>query len=133
VKVSFAENKNVMTEEILKKYPYEENCPFRLIMDHFGNKWSMIVIITLAEKKVMRFNELDKSIADISQKMLTSTLQSLEKDGFINRTVYPEVPPRVEYSLTELGCELLPLIENVAEWAILYSKQILSSRSEKTH
>ena len=132
VKVSITENKIVMIEEILRKYPDEESCPFRLIMDHFGNKWSMIVIITLAGNGTMRFNELDKSIVDISQKMLTSTLQVLEKDGFIKRTIYPEVPPKVEYNLTELGYDLLPLVENVAEWAILYSKQILSARAEKS-
>lgn len=120
-----------MIEEILKKYPYEENCPFRLILDHFGNKWSMIVVITLAGNGTMRFNQLDKSIVDISQKMLSSTLQSLEKDGFVERTIYQEVPPKVEYKLTELGYNLLPLVENVAEWATLYSSQILDARAEK--
>lgn len=122
-----------MIEEILKKYPYEENCPFRLIMDHFGNKWSMIIIITLAGNGTMRFNELDKAIVDISQKMLTSSLQALERDGFIKRTIYQQVPPKVEYELTELGCDLLPLVENVAEWATLYSTQILNARAEKLH
>lgn len=130
VKVSIAENKIVMIEEILKKYPDEESCPFRLIMDHFGNKWSMIVIITLAGNGTMRFKELDKSIPDISQKMLTSTLQSLGKDGFIKRTIYQEVPPKVEYHLTELGYDLLPLVENVAEWAILYSPEIREARNK---
>ncbi|WP_236264029.1 helix-turn-helix domain-containing protein [Dysgonomonas sp. Marseille-P4677] len=93
-------------------------------MNHFGNKWSMIVIITLASNRTMRFNELDKAIVGISQKMLTSTLQALENDGFVSRTMYQEIPPRVEYKLSDLGLNLLPLIENVAEWITQYSGEI---------
>ncbi|MCD7971866.1 MAG: helix-turn-helix transcriptional regulator [Candidatus Azobacteroides sp.] len=118
-------------KEFLKKYPYTENCPFRMVMEHFGNKWSMIIIITLGENGRMRFNELDKCIVDISQKVLTSTLRILEKDGFINRTVHPEVPPRVEYELSDLGKDLLPLIERFADWSYEHIGEIEKARSEK--
>lgn len=119
-------------KDFLKKYTYAENqCPFRIVMDHFGNKWSMIIIIRLGENGKMRFNELDKCIADISQKMLTSTLRMLEEDGFVERTVYPEIPPRVEYALTALGQNLLPLIENFAEWSAQHIDQIIASRNAK--
>lgn len=113
-----------MFEEILEKYPQEECCPFRLILEHIGNKWSLIIIINLANNKIMRFNELDKSINGISQKILSSSLQKLEHDGFISRTVYQEIPPKVEYRLTELGSNLIPLIKDIAKWISIYSKDI---------
>lgn len=117
-----------MFEDILKKYPYEEDCPFRLIVKHFGNKWSMIIIVTLANNGKLRFGELDSKIKGISQKMLTSTLQLLENDGFISRTVFQKVPPKVEYDLTELGLNLLPLIQNVADWVNIFSNEINKSK-----
>lgn len=115
-------------EQFLKKYPYTEDCPFRMVMEHFGNKWSMIIIITLGENGKMRFNELDKCIVDISQKVLTTTLRMLEKDGFINRKVYPEIPPRVEYELSALGKDLLPLIESFADWSYEHIREIEKAR-----
>lgn len=115
-------------EEFLKKYPYDKDCPFRMVMEHFGNKWSMIIIITLGENDRMRFNELDRCIADISQKMLATTLRMLENDGFIKRTVYPEIPPRVEYNLTALGIELLPLIESFVDWSYQHIGAIKAAR-----
>lgn len=118
-------------KEFLKKYPYDIECPFRIVMEHFGNKWSMIIIITLGENGRMRFNELDKCIDDISQKMLTSTLRILEKDGFVKRTIYQEIPPRVEYELTDLGQNLLPLIENFADWSYAHIDKIMKSRKQK--
>lgn len=116
-------------KEFLKKYPYDESCPFRMVMEHFGNKWSMIIIITLGENGKMRFNELDRCIADISQKMLATTLRMLETDGFVERTVHPEIPPRVEYNLTDLGIELLPLIESFADWSYQHIGKIKAARS----
>lgn len=117
-----------MFEDILKKYPYEENCPFRLILKHLGNKWSMIIIVTLANNGKLRFVELDRKIKGISQKILTSALHSLENDGFIKRTVFHDIPPKVEYELTSLGTDILPLIQNVAEWVNDYSEVINSSK-----
>jgi len=117
-------------KEFLKKYPYTETCPFRMVMEHFGNKWSMIIIVTLGENGRMRFNELDKCIQDISQKVLTSTLRMLEKDGFVKRKMYPEIPPRVEYELSELGLDLLPLIERFADWSYAHIDEIKEAQSK---
>lgn len=117
-------------KNFLKKYPYTETCPFRMVMDHFGNKWSMIIIITLGENGKMRFNELDKCIEDISQKMLANTLRTLENDGFVKRKMYNVIPPRVEYELTELGDKLLPLIEEFAEWSYRHIEEINKARSK---
>lgn len=115
-------------KEFLKKYPYTESCPFRMVMDHFGNKWSMIIIITLGENGSMRFNELDKCIEDISQKMLANTLRLLERDGFVNRTMHHVIPPRVDYELTALGMNLLPLIESFADWSYRNIGEITKAR-----
>ena len=99
-----------------------------MVMDHFGNKWSMIIIVTLGENGKMRFNELDKCIENISQKMLANTLRLLEQDGFINRKMYHVIPPRVEYELTELGKNLLPLIESFADWSYQHIEEINKAR-----
>ena len=115
-------------KEFLKKYPYTENCPFRIVMDHFGNKWSMIIIITLGENGKMRFNELDKCIEDISQKVLTSTLRMLEHDGFVKRKMYNVIPPRVEYDLTDLGLQLVPLVREFADWSYAHIDEINLAR-----
>ena len=93
------------------------NCPVRQVLDRVGDKWSTLVIILLGEKDVLRFNQLSHAIGDISQKMLTVTLRSLEADGLVSRTIYPEIPPRVEYQLTPLGKSLLPLIKEMVRWA----------------
>jgi len=121
-------NKQFIMKEFLKKYPYTETCPFRMVMDHFGNKWSMIIMVTLGENGKMRFNELDKCIEDISQKMLANTLRMLEHDGFVKRKMYNVIPPRVEYELTELGRNLLPLIESFADWSYQHIGEITKAR-----
>jgi DNA-binding HxlR family transcriptional regulator len=94
-----------------------ENCPVRQVLDRIGDKWSTLVILLLGENGVMRFNELSQAIGDVSQKMLTVTLRSLEADGLVRRTMYAEIPPRVEYDLTAMGRSLLPLIKALEEWA----------------
>lgn len=91
----------------------------------------MIILITLGENEKMRFNELDKCIEDISQKVLTSTLRTLEKDGFVKRKMYPEIPPRVEYKLSALGLELLPLIERFADWSYEHIDEIRKAQARK--
>ena len=88
----------------------------------------MIIIVTLGENGKMRFNELDKCIEDISQKMLTSTLRTLEYDGFVKRKMYNVIPPRVEYELTELGLKLLPLVEGFADWSYEHIHEINTAR-----
>ncbi|HWB93068.1 MAG TPA: helix-turn-helix domain-containing protein [Puia sp.] len=93
------------------------NCPVRHVLDRIGDKWSTLVILILGDNGIMRFNEISQTIGDISQKMLTTTLRNLEADGLISRKMYPQIPPRVEYELTELGKGLLPLIRALEAWA----------------
>ena len=94
-----------------------QDCPIRNVLAHICAKWSMLVLYTIHSNESMRFNMLNKSIPDISQKVLTSTLRSLETDGFVVRHVYAEVPPRVEYSLTERAESFIPLVEELIGWA----------------
>lgn len=95
---------------------FAPNCPIRNILARICDKWSLLVLYTLKQEPVMRFNTLQKNIPDISQKMLTTTLRTLEDDGFVTRKVYAEVPPRVEYSLTERALSLLPYIDQLTAW-----------------
>jgi len=104
------------------------NCPIRNVLSRIGDKWSMLVLFTLEYNRCQRFKELQRNIPDISQKMLTTTLKMLEGDGLIHREVFPEVPPRVEYSLTEKGKSLLPLIDNLLSWASENMDDIIESR-----
>ena len=104
------------------------NCPIRNVLSRVGDKWSMLVLFTLESNDNQRFKELQRNIPDISQKMLTATLKVLEADGLIRREVFPEVPPRVEYSLTKKGKSLLPLIDNLLSWASENMEDIIESR-----
>jgi DNA-binding HxlR family transcriptional regulator len=106
------------------------NCSIRHILDRFGDKWSILIISLLGHVGKQRFNELNQQIGDISQKMLTVTLRSLEADGLISRKLYPEIPPRVEYELTDLGRSLLPHIEQLAGWAEQHMECILKNREQ---
>ncbi|MBF1440687.1 MAG: helix-turn-helix transcriptional regulator [Prevotella nanceiensis] len=105
-------------------------CPVRQILSKISDKWSMLVIFILENNGTMRFNSLQKAIPDISQKVLTSTLRNLENDGYIIRTIYPEVPPRVEYSLTERTLTLLPHLNGLIDWANNNLAAILNDRKE---
>ncbi len=104
------------------------DCPIRNIMARISDKWSILVLYTLQQTPVMRFNELHKSIPDVSQKMLTVTLRTLEEDGFVSRKVYAQVPPRVEYALTDRALSLLPLIDSLILWAKQNMENILRDR-----
>ncbi len=110
-----------------KMYP---DCPIRNVLTRICDKWSMLVIYTLHTHsgETLRFNALRKLIPDVSQKMLTSTLRTLETDGYVTRHVYAEVPPRVEYSLTERAISLIPIIDNLIGWAEDNMAQILRDR-----
>jgi DNA-binding HxlR family transcriptional regulator len=88
-----------------------------------GHKWKVLILRNLFNQGTQRFNELSKGISGISQKMLTQQLRQLEHDGIIQRTVYPEVPPRVEYDLTELGQSLKPILEAMNVWGMEHLKQ----------
>jgi len=106
------------------------NCPVRNVLDRIANKWSVLILFLLNEEKTMRFNELNRSIGDISQKMLTVTLRSLEADGLVSRKVYPEIPPRVEYQLTDLGKSLWPHMQALSEWSTRHMPQIIETRAK---
>ena len=105
------------------------DCGIRNLLDRVGDKWSLMIVDILSEG-TLRYSELDHKIASISQKMLTVTLKSLETDGLIDRKVYPQVPPRVEYSLTVLGESLLPSINMLKKWAADSQPAILEARSK---
>lgn len=104
------------------------NCPIRNILSRIGDKWSMLVLYTLETDEAKRFKELQRNIPDISQKMLTATLRMLEADGLVKREAFAEVPPRVEYSLSDKGKTLLPPINALLSWAIDNMDDIYESR-----
>ena len=114
----------------MKNFHPTGNCPIRDILCRLGDKWSMLVLITLNVNDTMRFSDIQKTISDISQRMLTVTLRTLEADGLVSRTVYAEVPPRVEYQLTETGKTLIPHIESLVDWALEHTTGIFDSREK---
>ena len=95
----------------MKNFHPTGNCPVRDVLSRLGDKWSMLVLITLNANGTMRFSDIHKTIGDVSQRMLTVTLRTLESDGLVERKVYAEVPPRVEYNL-------IPHIEGLVGWAL---------------
>lgn len=97
------------------------------ILSRVGDKWSVQVVVQMGEGP-KRFNELRRSVTGISQRMLTLTLRGLERDGLVTRTVYPTIPPRVDYQLTGLGCSLLKTVRGLGEWAIQNRDEILAAR-----
>lgn len=98
-------------------------CPVATTVQLIGSKWKLLIIRNLLVRP-WRFNELRKDLAGISQKVLTDSLRSMEQDGIVIRRVYPEVPPRVEYSLSELGESMRPIIQALEQWGTDYKAQI---------
>ena len=117
----------------LKKPPELEhtpaNCHAREMLARVGDKWSVYVIHVLNDAGTLRFNELRSRVAGISQRMLTVTLRGLERDGLVTRTVYPEVPPRVEYRLTQLGSTLRQLMRGLVEWSSAHLGEVDAARA----
>jgi DNA-binding HxlR family transcriptional regulator len=114
-----------METTVLRSLPvFEKDCPLRIVLDRIADKWTVMVMSLLSGGKPRRFSELRRAIEGISQKMLTQTLRELERDGLISRTIYPEVPPRVEYTLTTLGHTLCEPIAQLGEWARLHFEEI---------
>lgn len=105
-----------------------EICPVRNVIARFGNKWALLVVLVISEHECVRFNELCRLIPDISSRVLSSTLKTLEADALITRKIYPTVPPKVEYRLTEIGRSLVPLIAQLTEWAQMNMKTIVKHR-----
>jgi DNA-binding HxlR family transcriptional regulator len=117
-----------MDEKILKKFSDADHCPVRNVLERFGDKWSLLVLMLLEDGQVLRFSEISGYIQAISQKMLAVTLKSLEADGLVKRTVYPQIPPKVEYELTPMGKSLLPYLHDLAYWALVNMDEIKASR-----
>lgn len=99
------------------------------VLNRIGDKWSVMVVGILGKSGTLRFNELKRMINGISQRMLTLTLRNLERDGLVTRTIYPEVPPRVEYSLTEMGKTLDGPISSLWDWSSDHHQAILEARA----
>lgn len=116
--------------------PYEENCRpdcgIRDVLDRIGDKWSVLVITGLADGP-RRFRELQRAIDGISQRMLTLTVRRLERDGLLLRTVYPTVPARVDYRLTDVGASLTHLVRAMAEWSLAHRAVIAEARHRYDH
>ena len=95
------------------------HCPVEAALDVIGGKWKPLILWALGDN-VLRFNELQKGLPGVNTKMLTKQLRELEEDGVITRTVYPEVPPRVEYAITDFGRTLIPILEALCNWGAAY-------------
>lgn len=98
-------------------------CPVATTVSLIGSKWKLLIMRNLLARP-WRFNELQKNLEGISQKVLTDSLRSMEADGIITRTVFPEVPPRVEYALSELGESMRPIIKSMEEWGLEYKQEL---------
>lgn len=110
---------------------YAAGCPSRELLERIGNKWVSLVI-GLRENRTLRFSDLKRSIGGISSKMLAQTLHHLECDGLLTRTVYPEIPPRVEYALTPLGRSLCDLLNGMQSWAEEHLEEVREAQSRCT-
>lgn len=98
------------------------------MLEWLGNKWALVVLVKIAENEPMRFNELFRGIPSVSEKVLSQVLKQLTTDGIIERHIYPDVPPRVEYNLTVLGKSLLPHVESLIKWGQENFDQIMTNR-----
>lgn len=107
-------------------------CPVRNILVRLCDKWALLVIYILdrSGKENMRFTELKQQMPDISQRMLTMTLRTLEEDGYVTRTIFSEIPPRVEYTLTERAKSLKPILDSLLQWSIDNMDDIMSDRKK---
>lgn len=113
---------------LLEFDPYDRGCPSRQLLDRIGDRWTVLVIGML-EDGPQRFSQISRRVDGISQKMLTQTLRSLEADGLVLRTTYPEIPPRVEYELTSLGRSLLLPLHGLVEWAREHMDEVQAARA----
>lgn len=107
-----------------------EMCPVRNVIARFGNKWGFLVMLVIGEHGTIRFNELSRAIPDISTRVLSGTLRTLEADDLVERKVYPEIPPRVEYSLSPIGKKLMPIVQELTAWATKNLPTIIKHRKK---
>ncbi|MEH2001149.1 MAG: helix-turn-helix domain-containing protein [Nostoc sp.] len=112
----------------IPKFFDDEDCPVREILDHVGDKWTSLILSNLVGGS-LRFSEIKRRLPGISQRMLTETLRGLERNGILLRTVYPIIPPKVEYSLTPLGESLVPLVQALVLWSLEHRSEIHDARS----
>lgn len=107
-----------------REYHKPYGCSVEAALAVIGGRWKAVIIFHLISSEVLRFGELRKLIPDVSQRMLTNQLRELEEDGIVHREVYPEVPPKVEYSLTEYGKTLEPIMYSLREWGAIHMEKI---------
>jgi DNA-binding HxlR family transcriptional regulator len=117
-----------VTEPTSSWDPYARGCPSRDLLDRIGDKWTVLVLGELARHGACRFTQLRKRLSGVSEKMLTQTLRALERDGLVDRTVYPDVPVRVEYALTPLGQTLREPLRMLTEWSTQHIDDVLAAR-----
>jgi DNA-binding HxlR family transcriptional regulator len=108
---------------------FDAHCPSRRLLDTIGDKWASLAIVALGVYGPLRYSELSRRIAGVSQKMLTQTLRNLERDGLLTRTVTPSVPLRTDYELTPLGTSLLELLRDLKEWAEEHMPEVDEARA----
>ncbi|WP_020494694.1 winged helix-turn-helix transcriptional regulator [Sciscionella marina] len=112
------------------EYRYAKDCPSRTVVDVLANKWSLYILGLLRRHdRPLRFTELRRRVEGVTQKSLTQALRNLERDGLVSRTVYPTIPPHVEYALTELGVEAGVLTAAIADWSQANVSRVLAARS----
>lgn len=109
-----------------------EYCKAAPMLEWIGNKWGLVVLLKISENEPMRFNELYRTIPSVSEKVLSQVLKQLNTDGLIHRELFPDVPPRVEYSVTAFGKTLLPHIESLIKWGNENFEQIMLNRHRNT-
>lgn len=110
-----------------------DQCPIRQVVSKVSGKWSLLALHAIRRYQPVRFNDLQRAIPDVSTKMLSATLRSLEADDLVQRTVYAEVPPRVDYRLTSRGCSLMPLLDGLTQWALDNLQPIMQHRKDFEH
>jgi DNA-binding HxlR family transcriptional regulator len=107
---------------------YDVACPTRLVLNRIADKWTVLVVSSL-QQGTKRFSTLQREIGGVSQKMLTQTLRGLERDGLVTRTIYPTVPPKVEYTLTQLGLTLLGLVDAIRVWSETHIEAVIEAQT----
>jgi DNA-binding HxlR family transcriptional regulator len=108
-----------------------ENCPSREVLDHVTSRWGTLVLVRLFEQGTLRFGEVRRAVGGVSEKMLAQTLQVLESDGFVDRKAWPEIPPRVEYSLTPMGAELAKHLQTLGGWIESNLGRVMAARANR--
>jgi len=101
-----------------------DDTPFGYTLSVIGGKWKMVIMFVLLENKVMRYGEIKKAIPDITHKMLSAQLKEMEADGIVNRKEYQQIPPKVEYSLSDKGQSLMPILEEMCKWGSMYRSPV---------